>query len=136
MADYRTMFDSNYVRSWDLGGKARTVVIERVEVGTLKDHKTNATKKMPHVWFKGAKKPLGLNKTNSKTIATMYGNDTAQWIGKAITIYPTKTSVGGTETDCIRVKPQKPTGPAADLPDVGPPPVPENVDPQTGEVKS
>lgn len=133
MADYRTMFDSEWVRSWDLGGKPRVVTIVKVEAGELQNQKARKKDKKPIVWFKGAKKPLALNKTNAKTIAALYGNDTTAWIGQPITIYPSKTSFGNEDNiDCIRIKPQKPTDKAEDMPNPEPPP---NVDPETGEVK-
>ena len=66
--------------------------------------------KKPLLYFlnsKGAEndKPLGLNSTNCKTIAAMYGNDTDRWIGKRITMWPTTTQFGADTVDCIRVRP-------------------------------
>lgn len=121
--DYRTMFDSEWVRAWDLGGKPCTVTITKVEAGVLENHRAKKKDKKPVVWFKGASKPLALNKTNAKTIAALYGNDTTAWLGKAITIYPTQTSFGNEQgIDCIRVKPEKPKGKGQDMPAPPPPP--------------
>jgi hypothetical protein len=53
--------------------------------------------------------PLLLNKTNATTIAQLYGNNPSQWVGKLITLYPTTTSVGGAEKECIRVRNQDPS---------------------------
>lgn len=138
MADYRTMFDSEWVRAWDLGGKSITVVIVRVEAGELQNAKARKKDRKPIVWFRGAKKPLALNKTNAKTIATMYGNDTRAWLNQPITIYPTRTTFGNDEVDCIRVKPQRPAEKEAqDMPNPEPPPEAEQAtdafDPETGE---
>ena len=122
MADYRTMFDSEWVRAWDLGGRALTVTIVKVAAGVLENQKARKKDKKPVVWFKGAQKPLALNKTNAKTIAQLYGNDTTAWIGKTITIYPTRTQFGNEEVDCIRIKPEMPRGKAQDMPNPAPPP--------------
>jgi hypothetical protein len=106
MADYRSMFDRKFVGAWDLGGKDVTVKIAKVKAETLRN-RAGADKK-PVVYFEGTSKGFALNKTNSKTIAAMYGNDTDAWIGKSITIYPSKTSFGNDEVDAIRVRPSVP----------------------------
>lgn len=122
MPDYRTMFDNKWVKAWDLGGKTITVTIVKVEAGVLENAKARKKDRAPIVWFKGAQKPLALNKTNAGAIAKMYGNETEKWIGKAITIYPTKTTFGPDEVDCIRIKPGAPTGKAEDMPTPPAPP--------------
>jgi hypothetical protein len=53
--------------------------------------------------------PLLLNKTNAKTIAQLYGNNPAAWVGQLITLFPSTTSVGGQECDCVRVRPKVPS---------------------------
>lgn len=122
MPDYRSLFDNQWVKAWDLGDKPVTLTIERVEAGTIENRKAKKADRMPILWFKGAKKPFGCNRTNAKTIAGLYGTKTEAWIGKAITIYPTKTQFGNDEVDCIRVKPQVPTGKASAMPEPPPPP--------------
>lgn len=106
MPDYRTFYDSDFLYAYHLAGKSVVVTIEKVVGGTM-GHGAKKSKK-PLVYFKGKAKPLGLNKTNGKTIATMYGNDTAAWVGERIEIYPTTTSFGNDTVDCIRVKPKQP----------------------------
>jgi hypothetical protein len=103
MADYRSMFDRDYIGAWDLGGADVTVTIAKVEAKELRAGGSKATKK-PVVYFASADKGFALNKTNAKVIAGLYGPDTAAWIGKRITIYPTQTSFGGDTVDCIRVR--------------------------------
>lgn len=131
MPDYRTMFDERWVKAWDLGGKPVTVTIVKVEAGVIENPKEKVNDKpkrqrLPIVWFKGAKKPLGLNKTNAQTIAKMYGNRTEDWLGKTVTIFPTTTQAFGEEKDCIRIKPAVPKGPAGEMPE--PPQLPESSD--------
>lgn len=122
MPDFRSFFDYKWVRAWDLGGREVTVVIERVEAGILENKQAKKRDKAPILYLRGAKKPLALNKTNAKTIAGLYGNNTDAWIGKSITIYPTRTTFGPDEVDCIRVRPQVPKGKAEDMPNPAPPP--------------
>lgn len=111
MADYRSMFDRKHVGAWDLEGKDVTVRIVRVAAETLKN-KAGENKK-PVVYFEGTDKGFALNKTNAKVIAAMYGNDTAAWVGKLITLYPTQVSFGPETIDAIRVRPGIPKGKAA-----------------------
>jgi hypothetical protein len=98
------MFDYLHLRAWDLGGQELTVTIEKVEAGTI-DTVSDGPKRMPFVYFKGIAKPLGINKTNGRSIAAMYGRDVTKWAGKRITLYPTTTPYQGEEKDCIRVRP-------------------------------
>lgn len=107
--DYRSMFDRDYIGAWDLMGRDVTVTIAKVAPGVLTG-KGNRKDKKPIVHFEGREKGLALNKTNAKTIAGMYGNDTTKWVGKRITLYPTTTSFGSeTGLDCIRIRSGVPT---------------------------
>lgn len=108
MADYRTMFDRDYIGAWDLGGKDATVTIANVKAGELTGQGGKKAKK-PVVLFEGKEKGFALNKTNGKIIAGMYGPDTTAWVGKKITIYPTMTSFGSEQVECIRVRTMVPT---------------------------
>lgn len=107
MPDYRSMFDRDYIGSWDLGGKDVTVTISKVLAGELTAQGGRKSRK-PIVYFEGKEKGFVLNKTNAKTIAGLYGTDTAEWVGKGITIYATTTQMGGDTVDCIRVRPVMP----------------------------
>lgn len=108
MPHWKEMTDREYLFAFDLKGKDCTVTIDKVTAGTL----VNGTKKTrkPLVFFKESKegKPLGMNATNCKTVAALYGTDTDAWIGKRITLYPTTTSFGGETVECIRVRPAVP----------------------------
>lgn len=104
------MMHREYLFAFDLQGKDCTLTIERVTGGEITGSGGKKTKK-PLCYFKEGrdKRPLGLNSTNCKAIAAMYGNDTAGWIGKRITIYPTTTNFGSEVVDCIRVRPGVPS---------------------------
>lgn len=111
MPDVRTMFDKQYLYAYDLQGRDVTVTIAKVSGGTLTGTGGKSSKK-PIVFFNGTKKGLALNITNARTIAAMYGNSfkSEDWIGKKVTLYPARTLFGGTEMDCIRVRPTIPKG--------------------------
>lgn len=112
VTDYRAMFDRDYIGAWDLGGQDVTVRITKVQAGELIAQGGRKSKK-PLCWFEGKEKGFVFNKTNAKIVAAMYGNDTAAWIGKRITLYPTTTQMGGETVDCIRVRPSIPKARAA-----------------------
>lgn len=108
MTDYRGMFDREYIGAWDLPpNRDVTVTIERVKAGQLTTQGGRTAKK-PIVYFEKREKGFVLNKTNAKTIAGMYGNDTTKWVGQRIAIYATTTSMGSETVECIRVRPKAP----------------------------
>lgn len=112
--DYRAMFEGKYLGSWNLAdpktGEKRdvTVTIAKVEAAVITGE-NGKTDKKPLVHFVGKELPMIMNKTNCKTVAAMYGNDTREWSGKRIVLYATVTSVGGAQKDCIRIRPTIPT---------------------------
>lgn len=112
---YRRMYDdSEMLYAYDLeGANGRDVVlqIEKVWGGELVGEKGRKSKK-PFVKFVGKDKKLALNKTNGKAIATMYGPNTEEWVGKYIAIYATTTEYNGEQRECIRVRPRVPDVPS------------------------
>lgn len=104
MTDVRKMYDKDFLYAYDLEGRDVTVTIERVQQGTLTG-KGGKSNKKPVLYFRGTKKGLGLNITNARTIAALYGSfDSEQWIGKRVTLYPTTTTFGPDTIDCIRIR--------------------------------
>ena len=119
-------FPSKFIKSGDLNESAVVVTIADVkieEVGRDKESK-------PVVYFVGKQKGLVLNRVNSKKIAEIAGSqDTEDWPGTKITIFPTTTDFGGEEVECIRVKaPSKAATPKA-KPEPEPEVVEEDLDP-------
>jgi hypothetical protein len=112
VADYRTLYDSDFLYAFHLGGKEHTLEIAKVTGGELTGQGGKKARK-PLIYFRGKEKPLALNKTNGKTVAAMYGTDTKAWLGKLITIFATTTDFGGKTVDCIRIKTGVPRGKAS-----------------------
>lgn len=93
-------FPGNYLKAADLQGKRVQVVIERVEMEDI----GGDTK--PVVYFKGKDRGLVLNKTNANAIwGITNSDDTDDWEGTAITLFPSKTDFQGKRVDCIRIDP-------------------------------
>lgn len=102
MADYASMFDSKWLTVGDLEDAERVCTIEKVEPGMVGEGKDAERK--PIIWFEGERKPFAANKTCAKVIAGLYGRDTEDWIGKAVTLFPTTTEYGGDTVPCIRIR--------------------------------
>src|SRR3989304_1718118 len=107
MAHVLSMFDSEYLHSYDLSKSEVTVEIESVSAGQLPTIGGRKPKK-PVVKFKGAEKGLALNKTNAKTMIGLYGAETDAWTGKKVTLYKTITTFGAEEVEGIRIRPPVP----------------------------
>lgn len=117
MPDYRSMYDNKYIYAFDLKGKDVTLTIKAVKAEKLRNAQKGEEKK-PAIWFKESHDDRGLVlcKTNAKIIATLYGNDTENWVGKRITLYPAKVDAFGQTVDAVRIRPQIPTGQASSAP--------------------
>lgn len=100
------LFPSKYVKAGDLNGKPVTLTITRLTVEKM-GHGAEEERK-PVLYFEKATKGLVLNRTNAMIIASLYGNESDDWAGKRIVIYPTKVRAFGAYQDCIRVKEEIP----------------------------
>lgn len=134
MTDFRSMYDSNYLYAFDLKGRDVTVTIKEVRGAKVKGSEGKEQRK-PILFFRESHDHRGLVlcKTNGKLIASMYGNDIEDWIGKRITLFPTKVDAFGQVVDAIRIRPSapskgKPAGEFADLPTAPSPEAPEHAD--------
>ena len=58
----------------------------------------------PVLYFFDEQKGLVLNKTNSMTIARLYGNDFSMWSGKPIECFSIPVEFSGEMRDAIRVR--------------------------------
>jgi hypothetical protein len=100
-------FPSKYLKAEDLKGKNVTVTIEQVnkeKVGPMKESK-------PVISFVNTLKKMVLNKTNAATIAKLYGEETGEWMGKRIILYPKETEFQGEMVLAVRVRLETPTCP-------------------------
>lgn len=97
-------FPSDFLKAADLQGREPTVYIDHVEFKDIGgDHK-------PVVYFQGKDKGLVLNKTNATNISTLYGDETEDWRGKAVTLFSTYVDFQGRSVEAIRVKPPRNNG--------------------------
>lgn len=114
---YKSMFESKFLASWDLPeGRDAIATIDRCVAGEITGQNGRSEKK-PLLYLSGKDKPVVLNKTNGKTIASLYGTDTRNWKGKKIALYVGETSSPDGVVPCIRIRPTIPSAPARALPE-------------------
>ena len=99
----KLMFPSDYVAAIEFQGRDVTLTIAKIEMENLRRQGGGVDRK-PIIMFGETKKKLVLNKTNASSIASMHGCKAEDWIGKKVTLYPTKTQCGRDTVDCIRVR--------------------------------
>ncbi len=98
------VFPSKWLTAADLDEQDVTMTIDQVRMEDMtEDGDPKAV-----CYFNEVKKGLVLNKTNSTTIVALYGNDTDDWEGQRITLYPTEVNFQGKMTPCIRVRSKLP----------------------------
>lgn len=106
-------FTSNFLRASDIDDIAdeatqtAVVTIDRVEMAEVGSDQ----QQKPVVYFRGIDVPLVLNKTNSATLASLLGNETDEWEGKAIGLFTTEVDFQGKQTLAIRVRMKLPKAP-------------------------
>jgi hypothetical protein len=109
MPSVNDVFGGETLKSADLQGREFTLTIRTVQAKNFdKGNKLVIN-------FIGAKKALIANRTNSKRIAMLYGDNYEYWIGKAVTLYSEMVDFKGEPTWAIRVK-APPAGSAAAMP--------------------
>jgi hypothetical protein len=99
MPNYQTYtaFQSNFLAATDLSGPTIVVVVDvtEEEIGKEKDLKMVA-KLRDH-------KPWIVNKTNARSLAKMYGDDTNNWVNKPVTLITPDVEFNGQSKPAIRV---------------------------------
>jgi hypothetical protein len=94
-------FPSKYLSAGDLQDKPHTLTMANVEMEII----GGEDKKKPVLYFEKTQKGLVLNKTNSKQITALYGDDTDEWQGKPIVLFPAMVDFKGDTVEAIRVRP-------------------------------
>lgn len=96
------IFPSKYLRAEDLP-RPVTVTIERAMMEMLKTTDGKEQEKMV-LYFAKARKGLVLNLTNYTAIADLYGDETDDWAGRRVEVFPTQTPFGNKTVACVRVR--------------------------------
>ncbi len=99
MAKLTDLFPSRFVSAADLQGREAIATIDRVEIEKFDDDVQK-----PVVYFEGKTKGLVCNKTNAKSIELIAGDDTDNWPGAAIILFPMMVDFKGQVVEAIRVR--------------------------------
>src|SRR5262245_26131792 len=97
-------FPSKFLKVGDLGGQPAVATIKIAALESLNAFDGKEQSKVV-CYFAKHFKPLPLNLTNFDAVAGIAGSDeTDDWGGTRIELYPTTTSMNGKTMDCIRVR--------------------------------
>jgi hypothetical protein len=104
--DIRKAFPSKYLGAADLlhlPSRSLRLTIAQLTTETLESREKGPEEK-PILYFKGAKKGLVLNKTNSTKIGNTLGWDTDKWTGRMVELYVAEVEAFGETVEAIRVR--------------------------------
>ena len=103
------MFPRKYATGADLGGQAVTVIIASMQPEQMRPNRNARPETKYVIYFEGATKGVVLNRTLANQIAQITGEqDTDNWIGHRITLYPVPMKVAGQDRIAIRARAPKP----------------------------
>ena len=106
MSSIHDNYGTRFLSAPDLKGKEWTGKIVETHDETFTDD--GVERKKTIVTFENFPKPLVLNKTNALSIAKILDfDDTDDWIGGQLIVYPDLVQFGGKVVDAIRVKAPK-----------------------------
>ena len=102
MPKMNAMFPSKYLAAADLDEREQTYTVSGIDTEVVGQGDEAESKWV--LYFSEADKGLVLNKTNATSISGALGDDTDDWIGRQIVLYPTEVAFSGKMVACIRVK--------------------------------
>jgi hypothetical protein len=105
--DGELMFPNDYLAAVEFKGRDVTLTIDTVSKSELR-LRNGGSKVKPVLTFKETKKKFVCNVTNGESIAVMYGDKGELWVGKRITLFPTKVPCGRSMVDAIRIREKVP----------------------------
>jgi len=91
-------YPSKFLKATDLQGREHRVTIGNVAFESVGDDKKLI------VYFAGKTKGLVLNKTNARSLAKIYGDDSRAWADKEVILYETVVDFRGESMPTIRLK--------------------------------
>lgn len=106
------LYPSHWLKASDVA-RPMLATIKSVAIEELGDGEEK-----PVMTFLGDIKSLILNRTNSSTIAELYGDDTDLWTGKPVVLFSARVEFKGKLVDAIRVRaPKQQAAPLSPPPD-------------------
>jgi hypothetical protein len=102
MAKLNQMFPSKWLAASDLDDSDRTLTVRDVTQEIVGQGEEAESKYV--VYFRETEKGLVLNKTNATSLGSCLGDDTDDWVGQRVVLYPTQVQFNSKMVDAIRVK--------------------------------
>ena len=100
MTNVNEIYQSKYLSYSDLQGKEPVVTITQVEIAKMDDGEVKLC-----IYVNNKPKGIILNKTNAKSIAALYGDETGAWVGKHVKLVTVWTEFQGKPVQAIRIVP-------------------------------
>jgi hypothetical protein len=94
------MYPSKFLKAEDIGPSPRVLTIAGVSTESMPDGSQK-----PVVSFREEGKKFVCNKTNSMTLAKLFGGETELWIGERVALVVVDVDFKGDVVSAIRVKP-------------------------------
>jgi hypothetical protein len=108
MPKMNSMFPSKWLTAADLEDADKTLTIADVAQESIGQGEEQELKWVVffHEYRAGGERGKGLvlNKTNAVSLAGCFGDDTDDWIGHKVVLYPTQVQFSGKMVEAIRVK--------------------------------
>lgn len=98
MVNINDEFPSKFLKSADLHGQD-----VKVKISDVRSEDIGGDRRLI-MYFAGKTRGMVLNKTNARTIADAYGDDTDQWVGADIILFSMKVDFQGRMVDGLRVR--------------------------------
>jgi len=96
-------FQSTFLKTSDLAGQEHECTIREVIMEVVEKEDDRETQK-PIVYFEGKRKGLVLNVTRWDVLEEMYGEDTDDWLGKPVIVFPDTTRYKGKRVACMSLR--------------------------------
>ena len=103
---WKKLHNPDYLGAYSLDESTMVVEIKKVEKRQIPG--ADGKKDDAVVAELVGQKPMILNATNMKTIASLYGNYIEDWVGKKITLFVATVKAFGTTTDALRIEAKVP----------------------------
>lgn len=97
------VYPSKYLAASDIPDEGLTLTIHHVEEETMRDGKT-----VPIAYFEELEKGMVINVTKWKVIEALHGEESDDWTGCRIIVYPSETTYEGEVKPCINVRNKHP----------------------------
>ena len=105
-SDFNNMYGTRFLSADDVKKPTRTTIaaVDR-EIFDRPDGRSEAKATLT---FKDFAKPMVTNKTNASSLASSFGKNFADWVGKPVLVRPEMTSFGGKPVRGLRLYPIDP----------------------------